>query len=166
MKNDPDWDEEDERELPAIKKALAQQGRGWVCWVDADAMIMNRRLTLESLLRKGKDLIFASDGNGLCAGILLIRHCEWSFKFLDAIVFLGDLKNEPDELGPKWEQNTIKYVLNQFKEFANHVAILPERRMNSNLSSFQRGDFVLHLGATANGERERIFRQARQLIVT
>ncbi len=58
MKNDPDWDEEDERELPAIKKALSELHKidfrkqaqnimgfstealdGWVCRIYSDGTI-------------------------------------------------------------------------------------------------------------------------------
>ena len=135
-------------------------------WIDADALVMNHRTRVESLIPTGRDAVFASDFNGLNAGVFLVRDSEWSRRFLDTVYFLGDLNHDPDGFGAKWEQNTIKYVLKHFAGFAERTAILPPRRMNSSLSSFAKGDFILHLGALPNGERLRRLREARQWMVT
>ncbi|MCI0746021.1 MAG: hypothetical protein L0Y58_11495, partial [Verrucomicrobia subdivision 3 bacterium] len=156
----PSWNK-----VLAVRNALVAQRAGWAMWVDADAMVMNHRIRAESLIPKGCDLVFASDFNGLVAGIFMIRYCEWSIKFLDTVFFLGDLNHDPDGCGPKWEQNTIKYILKNFAGFAERVAVLPKRHMNSDLATYQPGDFMLHLGVTANGNRERTFREAEAWIV-
>jgi len=156
----PSWNK-----ILAVRNALLKQKEGWVMWVDADAVVMNHRVRAESLIPQGHDLVFASDDNGLVAGIFLIRYCEWSLKFLETVFFLGDLNSDPDDFGPKWEQNTIKHILKHFAGFAGHVALLPKRQLNSDLASFQPGDFILHLGLMTNGNRERTFREALQWIV-
>jgi hypothetical protein len=56
-------------------------------------------------------------------------------------------------------------VLKNFAGFDNHVALLPKRRLNSDLATFQPGDFILHLGLLTNGNRERTFREAQAWIV-
>ncbi len=149
----------------ALRNAVVKQKQGWVMWVDADAMVMNWRIRAESLLRAGHDLIFASDFNGLVSGIFLVRCCAWTVKFLDTVFFLGDLVKDPDRFGPKWEQNTIKHVLENFAGFQSRIAILPQKVMNSSIDNFQPGDFMLHLGVMPNGRRERAFREATQWIV-
>ena len=149
----------------ALRKAVVKQKKGWVMWFDADAMVMNQQVRAESLLREDRDLIFASDFNGLVSGIFLVRCCAWTVKFLDTIFFLGDLIKDPDGFGPKWEQNTIKHVLENFAGFQSRVAILSPKAMNSSIHEFQPGDFVLHLGVMTNGERERAFREAARWMV-
>ena len=156
----PSWNK-----ILAVRDALLNQKEGWVMWVDADAMVMNHQIRAESLIPKGHDLVFASDYNGLVAGIFMIRCCDWSLKFLETVFFLGDVNHDPDGFGPKWEQNTIKHILKNFAGFSEHTALLPQRRLNSDLASFQPGDFILHLGLLTNGNRERTFREARQWIV-
>jgi ADP-heptose:LPS heptosyltransferase len=156
----PSWNK-----ILAVREAMVQQGTGWVMWVDADALVMNQRIRAESLIPPGCDLVTASDGNGLVVGIFLIRCCQWSLNFLETIFFLGDVRKDPDGYGPKWEQNTIKHVFQNFAGFDRHKVLLPERQLNSNLRSFEPGDFILHLGVMTNGNRERIAREALAWIV-
>ena len=149
----------------ALRNAVVKQKKGWVMWVDADALVMNWRVRAESLIRDGQDLIFASDFNGLASSVFLVRCCEWTVRFLDTVFFLGDLIKDPDRFGPKWEQNTIKHVLENFAGFQSRIAIQPPRVMNSSIADFQPGDFILHLGVMANGRRERAFREATHWMV-
>lgn len=150
----------------AVRQAVAAQREGWVMWVDADAMVMNHRVRVEDLLPPDRDLVFASDFNGLCSGVFLVRCSEWTLQFLDAIFFLGDLNHDPDGFGPKWEQNTIKLVLKNFAGCAERVTLLPQRQLNSSIDLFQQGDFILHLGVMSNGDRVRVFRAAEKWVVT
>jgi ADP-heptose:LPS heptosyltransferase len=156
----PSWNK-----VLAVRECLEKQREGWVMWVDADAMVMNHRLNAQNFILPGYDLVCASDGNGLVAGIFMIRCCPWSLRFLDTVFFLGDVKCDPDGCGPKWEQNTIKHILKNFDGFEEHALLLPQRQLNSDLRSFEPGDFILHLGLLSNGNRERIFRQALAWIV-
>jgi hypothetical protein len=122
-------------------------------WLDADAVIMNLEYRAEDLLVEGRDLILGSDDNGLNSAVFLIRNCDWSLRFLDTVYNLGDLDYEPDRFGQKWEQNTIKHVLNNFAGFKEHVALHPERRMNSLPDAYEPGDFIMHLGGLSQTER-------------
>jgi hypothetical protein len=101
------------------------------------------------------------------AGAHFLARCgEWSAKFLDTLWFLGDVKENPDRFGPKWEQNTIKHVLQHLAGFAERSVVLPQRALNSSLQVFQKGDFILHLGVMANGNRLRTLREAQKWMVT
>ena len=151
--------------IVALRNVLEKRDLTWALWIDADAVVMNHRIPAETLIPRNVDVVFASDFNGLNSGIFMVRRCAWSLKFLDTLLFLGDINHDPDGMGMKWEQNTIKHVLKNFSGFAEHVALLPERQMNSSVNSFEPGDFVLHLGAMANGERLRILKEAKDWIV-
>jgi hypothetical protein len=140
----------------AAQQALATARVKWVLWLDADAVVMNFDFRLESLIVDGADAIFASDFNGLNSSAFLIRNCDWSKRFLETVYNLGDISYELDRFGLKWEQNTIKHVLNNFRGFAEHVAVQPERRMSASPGEYQPGDFILHLGGMPNEERLKI----------
>ena len=58
----------------------------WVMWLDADTIITNPDIRLESLLPRsasGPDFVITVDGGGYNAGIWLMRRSEWSMAFLD-----------------------------------------------------------------------------------
>ena len=94
-----------------------------------------------------------SDFNGLNSAVFLARNCEWSRQFFDTVYSLGDVNYDPDHYGPKWEQNTIKHLLNNFSGINEHVALHPENRMNALPGTYKEGDFILHLGGLSNEER-------------
>ena len=55
-------------------------------WLDADTIITNPDIRLESLLPRsasGPDFVITVDGGGYNAGIWLMRRSEWSMAFLD-----------------------------------------------------------------------------------
>lgn len=60
--------------------------RDWVMWLDADTIITNPDIRLESLLPRsasGPDFVITVDSGGYNAGIWLLRRSEWSEAFLD-----------------------------------------------------------------------------------
>jgi len=150
----------------AVRHALLSRQSEWVMWIDADAIIMNLRTHATDLIPEDRDMVFATDFNGLNSGVFLVRYCDWSLKFLDTVYFLGDVNYDPDGFGAKWEQNTIKHLLEHFDDSAAHVAMLPQDRMNSSWDSFKKGNFLLHLGGISNDERLKTLRQAQRLVVT
>jgi hypothetical protein len=140
----------------ASQQALGSGHSKWVMWLDADAVIMNFECRVEDLIVEGADVIFGSDFNGLNSAAFLLRRCDWSLRFLQTVYNLGDISYELDRFGPKWEQNTIKHVLNNFAGFSDHVALQPERRMNASPGEYQPGDFILHLGEMPNVQRMKV----------
>lgn len=149
---------------PAWSKILAllpllESGRfDWVFWVDADAVILNPTIDIRSLLPQGKDLLFATDFNGLCAGVFAARACSWTVDFFRAVWGAGTLGHDPDGMGDKWEQTTIKHLLSHFPEHGSHVGFARDTVMNSSWSSYRSGHFILHLGAMSNADRLRMLR--------
>ena len=120
---------------------------------------MNLSMPATSLLGGDFELIFASDFNGLNSGVFFVRNSKWALQFLEAALTLGDTGSRPDEFGPKWEQATIKHLLAHFPELARRCLTLPQSAMNTYISDYTEGDFVLHLGARPNEERLEILRQ-------
>jgi hypothetical protein len=137
----------------AVSRLLKQRRPKWVVWVDADAVIMDLDQRLEGLLVEGRDVVFGSDFNGLNSAVFLARNCAWTRGFFETVYHLGDINYDLDKFGPKWEQNTIKHVLQNFTGFDGHVAIHPERRMTPSPQNYRDGDFILHLGAMTPAER-------------
>ena len=137
----------------AVTRLLKQRRAKWIVWVDADAVIMNFDQRLEDFVVEGRDVVFGSDFNGLNSAVFLARNCEWTRRFFETVFNLGDIQYRLDRFGAKWEQNTIKHVLLNFAGFEDHVAILPERRMNSHEGVYRDGDFILHLGAMSMAKR-------------
>jgi ADP-heptose:LPS heptosyltransferase len=137
----------------AVRNALLSRQTDWVMWLDADAIVMDLDFPATRLIDDHVDLIFASDQNGLNSGIFLIRHCEWSLRFLESVYLLGEVHLDPDGYNPLWEQSTFKHLIVHFAEVEQHVKILPQVAMNSNRETYRDGDFILHLAGLCNEER-------------
>ena len=150
----PSWNK-----ILAVRNTLLACRTRWVMWVDADAVIMNFQCRAEDLIAEGRDLIFGSDFNGLNCAVFLMRNCDWCLRFLDTVYNLGSINYELDRYGPKWEQNTIKHVLNNFDGFNDHIALHPENRMNALPGAYQEGDFILHLGEMSPADRLKAVRE-------
>ena len=75
---------------PSWSKILAAKhylkDHDWVMWLDADTIVTNPEIRLESLLPRstsGPDFVITVDGGGYNAGIWLLRSTAWSYDFLD-----------------------------------------------------------------------------------
>lgn len=149
--------------IPAVLRELESGRFDHVVWLDADVAIMNPAIDLRRLLPAAPDMVFSTDGNGLCAGIFAARTCPWSIDFLRAVWGAGTLGHDPDgfgalirqdpKLGDRWEQNTIKHLLAYFPGNAAHVGYVAPTVLNSNWVSYRRGHFLLHLGVMTHAER-------------
>ncbi|MBL9171181.1 MAG: hypothetical protein JNN07_25845 [Verrucomicrobiales bacterium] len=148
----------------AVQRVLEERHMA-VMWVDADTLPMNQRVRVDHLIPAACDVAFASDFNGLNTGVFLIRSTSWSLEFLKAVYFLGDVRRNPDGFGDKWEQNTVKAVLQHFKGDWSKVAILPQSVMNSSLETFVPGEFLVHLGALSNRDRLRYVRELERQVI-
>ncbi|MBL9173338.1 MAG: hypothetical protein JNL10_07385 [Verrucomicrobiales bacterium] len=144
--------------VTAVLDLLESGAADWVFWVDADAFILNPAVDVRTLLVPGADLVFASDFNGLCAGVFLARACPWTIRFLQAAQTLGGVGYDPDGMGDKWEQNTFKHLLAHFPEHQSHVALAPDTAMNSSFAAYRTGHFILHLGAMSHRQRLQMLR--------
>lgn len=142
-----------------IKLALAAcEGRKdfWLLWSDADAMVVNQSVPLESIIDDHYDLIFAYDWLMLNAGMLLVKCTPWSIGFFSKVY--NDRKFDKARA---LDQSALQKYLDDLKksnvrEFSEHVKILPKYAMNVYLEEYRPGDFLLHMAgklyeSTENG---------------
>lgn len=148
----------------AVQRVLKEQGK-MVFWVDADTLPMNFHIPVHERMPEGFDIAFASDGNGLNCGHFLSRPTTWAIQFWETVYFLSDVRRDPDGFGEKWEQNTVKAMIHEFKGFEKHVCVLPQRVLNACIGSFRPGDFALHFAVMSNRERLRRMQEAQQWVV-
>lgn len=120
----------------------------WLYWSDADSLIMNMSIKLESLIDNNFNMIISREvGSGnLNTGSFLIKNCVWSEKLLQRIYKQSDFINHM-----WWEQAALKFVFAQDPSLLAKVKILHQRALNSHLMHgrspegfFRDSDFVLH----------------------
>lgn len=110
----------------------------WVLWTDADAMIVNPAVRLESLADPDADFVIAKDRNGINAGVFLLRSCPAAFKFLDRVW------SETSFIDHYWwEQAAIMYVLDTGAH-GLRVKHPPKGAMNAYPEDYRPGDFIIH----------------------
>ena len=128
----------------------------WFFWIDADAIIMNPDIKLESLISDKAFFIVGRDCNGINVGTFFIRNCDRSIKFLEEIWQHG-----PEE-GSWWaETEQGQLDLHGMKEeYFDGFWIVNNRQFNSYLhdcspgpspcGKYQDGDFIIHLPGVGN----------------
>jgi hypothetical protein len=128
----------------------------WIFWIDTDAVFMNPNGRIEDLIDPRYDFLFCTDENGINAGTMLLRNCEWTGRFLQ------QCWNTRSTFGQHWnpEQTAMAHLLTKYP---GYWMSYDSRRFNSNPYNVQPWDFVLHAGGWSNRDRLKLFRE-RQLI--
>jgi hypothetical protein len=147
----------------ALKEVFAAGKCDWCFWIDADAIITNSEIRLETIIDEEYDLIVSQDINGINFGVFLIKNTPGARQFLDAVYAQTQHIHNPIV-----ENAAVREVI--AKELAPMCAVKVEsqRRFNSCLyglyyyppypeGDFQRGDFVLHLPAASGEVRNALF---------
>jgi len=139
----------------------------WLFWVDADTIILNPYIPIETLLPPpGSEfddvhLMYSNDWNGLNNGVFPVRVNQWAVQLFSAIVSFRHYKPE-DPLVFR-DQSAMSSVM-QEPEFAKHIVQAPQRWFNAyqgehneTLQPFQirRGDLLVHF-AGVPGREERM----------
>jgi mannan polymerase II complex MNN10 subunit len=126
----------------AVSKLLSSYD--WVFCTDADSLVMNPTIRMDSFLDEKYDMVVGSDHNGINTGHLFIKRSDWSFDFLDRCQeqtqFIGVQSEMCDE------QGAFRHLYE-----ADKIKTLPQRQINSYRSGhgvvegeFQFGDFIIH----------------------
>jgi hypothetical protein len=119
----------------------------WVFWLDADALIMNPDVALESLLDPRYSLILVKQpgpdpfGNlHLNTGSFFARSDEWSKGLMD------DLYRQSQFIDhPCWEQEAFMHLYRHRPDVRERVKVeVDARKFNSIANSYVKGDFVFH----------------------
>jgi mannan polymerase II complex MNN10 subunit len=124
----------------------------WIYWSDADSLIMNDDIKLESIIDNNYNLIISQEATkkNLNSGSFLIKNCEWAHQLLKDIY----LQEQFIHAYGYWEQAALKHLLRTNKALMEKTKVVHQRVMNSHISepggTFQQGDFVIHFYAAKN----------------
>jgi hypothetical protein len=119
--------------IQAVKHLLTDEGCDWVMWTDADTVIMNSDIRIEDFLPQDptKDLLVGSDnGGGYNSGVFLVRNSPWALQFLDDWWNMSSFVRPPG-LSLSGDNNAMKAVLSDMKDFDDHVFSPPRCTFNS-----------------------------------
>lgn len=143
----------------------------WVFFIGCDTLIMNFNTELRYLIQEGKDLVITKDALGLNSDVLFMRSCIWSQLFLARVIQCYETYHHL-----AWREQQAIIDLAADPDNAEHIAVVPQRLMNSYLYSqyrgpgydgrgyenhpdFELGDFVLHLPGMSNEKRIPILKE-------
>ncbi|OLP87612.1 putative alpha-1,2-galactosyltransferase [Symbiodinium microadriaticum] len=151
----------------AIDVLSSEKPPDWFLWLDCDALVTNRSISVESLLRtyqlSEKDFVVAEEVSGINSGVFLVRggaerrglrfleeamQSDWRFVW-DQTMLLRQMAQESDLFGAT--------MCSDFAEdfrWAPHFGLVPQHAMNLygegsalqwGASAWKPGDFILHL---------------------
>ncbi|POR35433.1 Alpha-1,2-galactosyltransferase, partial [Tolypocladium paradoxum] len=138
----------------------------WLFWFDADTVILNYKMSLETFLPPDMDnelsdvhILVTEDWNGLNNGVFAIRTAPDSVNLLASILAFRDFR--PETILPFQDQSAMEMVLQQ-RKFAEHAVTVPQRWFNAYASIksesyedalVQRGDLLVHFAGLPGRER-------------
>ncbi len=118
----------------------------WLYWLDADALVMNPEVALESFCDERYSLVVAQleekDLFGdlhLNTGSFFVRNDEWGRRILEAV------DGTAQEDSPCWEQKAFVDLFTTQSWVRERVRVETESwRFNAFLPTYRKGDFVFH----------------------
>lgn len=158
-----------------LSRQYSKDQYDYIWCVDADVMLMNHNIELESIVDPNFDVFITCYDNNieyLNTGSIIYKNSEWTRKFLD------DIWNDDEFVQPRpgcyFEQSAIiKYYKNNPQD-QHRFKFLPVRTINSHYHglfdprrdvNFQHGDLVVHLPGTDNQYRMEVFPQFEKYII-
>lgn len=129
--------------IPAIENHLDHYD--WIWWTDADSLVMNKDIKLESFIKENFDLIITQEATAknYNTGSFLIKNSDWSKQLLKDIYEQTEYSHMPP-----WEQQALAKLLKKNHKLFEHILVLPQRTMNSHISepggTYKKGDFIIH----------------------
>ena len=151
----------------------------WLLWLDSDACVIDHRQSLSDFTETDADLVtggheigFNLRGErirvllgdaeaGINTGVLLLRNCPWSHRFLASWLLLCRLGNAMD--CAFHEQGILQWMLiENICDLHSHIGLInPSSRLNRQddiaAQEADRCDFILHLWGTPNTTRVDVF---------
>ncbi len=124
-----------------IREELAKSE--WVCWSDADALVMDSSVPLVGFVQDSVDVVFSGDPkHGINTGHLLVRNTPWSAAFLDRVWGRTEFLNHPF-----WENAAVIRLCEEDPEVRRHTAVVPNKLFNGFPypgGGYTTGDFIVH----------------------
>ena len=144
--------------VATLREVLAEGRHDALFFLDSDAIFNRQEVSLDFLLRGPWDLAGCSDAPGadaINAGTLFLRCTPWTAAFVDA---WWGLRHEYTEF--TYEQKALTHLVGRADP--GRVRIFPGRAFNSVIhdwtdESRRLGNFVLHMMATSDADREAQF---------
>jgi len=121
----------------------------YICWIDADMLIMNKEITIESLIKKyNKDIICGSDHIMINTGVLIVKNNEFSKQFLKQVYENREYEPESNPKYGNHEQGSFIYLFdNNVLNSQEHIVSTPPHEMNSYWYYYFNGHFIFHFAA-------------------
>lgn len=137
-----------------IKKCFEYYDR--VFWCDADSLYIGNNQFKP--IYDEYPLILNMDSNGICLSHFIINNTPYNQKLLDTLLFLGDVKDDTKfGIGPKWEQNTLKAILENFS--IDYKTFSPKIITDIFFESRTPDTFFFHYPIMENDKRTQLIKQ-------
>ncbi|GAB0493972.1 hypothetical protein MMPV_005260 [Pyropia vietnamensis] len=137
--------------LHLARAACVGRANGWLLWSDADAMVINQSVPIETLIDDAADFVVTADWLMLQAGVFLVKCSEWGMSLL--AVAEEDRKYDKARA---LDQSALQAVLDGNiplpplagedapSPLDRHVRWLPKRVLDVYAEEYVPGDFVVH----------------------
>lgn len=126
-----------------IKLALAAcEGRDgyWMLWSDADALVVNQTVRLESIIDDRYDIMVSVDWLMINAGVMLLKCSEWTRGFLARVYAAREFDS-----ARALDQSALQHFFDKEQGIDEHVKYIPKHVVNVYVEEFRPGDFLLHM---------------------
>ena len=133
--------------------ACAGRKNWWILWSDADAIIVNQTVKLESIIDDGYDMMMTVDWLMINAGVILWKCSDWNIQFLSKVY-----DERQFDKARALDQSALQSLLDGLhpRERDLHIKFVPKYALNVYLEEYRPGDFLVHMAgklyeATENG---------------
>lgn len=142
----PDQSFQIDRRAPTfgkIKLALAAcrtRPDYWMLWTDADAMVVNQSIPIESIIDDRYDIILTVDWLMINAGMILFKCSSWTQKFLQRVYDAREFDS-----ARALDQSAFQHFFDTEPDMSSHLKRIPKYAMNVYVEEYRPGDFLLHM---------------------
>lgn len=112
----------------------------WVLWTDADAMVVNQSVPLESIIDDRYDIILSVDWLMINAGMILFKCSAWNEGFLNRVYSAREFDD-----ARALDQSAFQHFFDSEPDINAHLKKIPKHAMNSYTEEYRPGDFLLHM---------------------
>ena len=132
------------------------KGYDWLWILDADALIMNKRISVGNVIQAVQDMyseeidiIISKDCNDFNSGSFFMRNSAWTNQFIDRWIAHSSNKTIP-RIDIWWEQAVlIEMINNNEMDVSKHLAVVQQSMLNSYAnegcgSGYKPGDLAVH----------------------
>lgn len=154
--------------IRVLMDMLSETRHEWIMWIDADAVVTNRNISIEDIIRATErsktkkerendriDLIVCNDVGGwpINTGVMLWRNTNWARKLLKK---LWATEHIPHMRGAEQAQ-LIKLLQHEDPSRKRHT-ILDQTAFNAHPSVHRDGMFIIHMMGFSEAERVEKFK--------